>query len=134
MNKYILGGIVILLLLAGGLYFKGQEIAPGSVNVANEYHGYTMTATTSPSYLFKTGVGTFGSIIISTLGAGNVVFYDASSTIPTQRTIQATSSLPIVATIGVSQAAGTYTYDAVFFNGLIAVFSGAQGSSTITIR
>jgi hypothetical protein len=106
----------------------------GSVSTASEYHSLTTFATTTGAYLIKTGSGTFGSVIVSVLGAGNVVFYDATTTIPANRTVQATSSLPVVGVIGASQAAGTYTYDTVFFSGLIAVYNGAQGTSTVTFR
>ncbi len=113
-----------------------NDTAPvlGSVTVGNEYRGITTAATTTGAYLFKKGPGAFGSVIINVLGTGNVVFYDASTTIPANRTVQATSSLPVVGYIAASQAAGTYTYDVYFGQGLIGVFSGTQGTSTITWR
>jgi len=129
--------LIIVVVISIIVYPKGErkeEAQFGSVGITGEYRYTTNLATTNKAFLLKYGRGTLGSIVISTLGTGNVVLYDASSTIPNLRTIKATTSLPVIATIGASQAAGTYTYDVSFYNGLIAVFNGAQGTSTITYR
>jgi hypothetical protein len=106
----------------------------GSVARGGEYKALTYFATTAPAYVIKTSGGTLGSVVINTLGAGYTIFYDATTTSSALRTIAATTSLPVVATVSASQAAGTYTYDVSFYNGLMAVYSGAQGTSTITWR
>jgi hypothetical protein len=132
----IIGGIIIIALLSV-IAFKlnGNPINPlGSISNGSAYKTLSTAATTSPVYMIKTGPGTLGSVVINTLGTGNIVFYDATSTIPTYRTIQATSSLPIIGYVSASQAAGTYTYDVSFYGGLMAVYGGAQGTSTITFR
>jgi len=105
----------------------------GSVASGGEYQSVTMLATTSSVYLFKSGWGTFGSVVINVLGTGNVVFYDAITSNVGLRAL-ATSSLPVVGVIAASQAAGTYTYDTNFHFGLLGVFNGAQGTSTLTLK
>ncbi len=138
MQKLIIGGIIILLFLVGGLYFnqkKEAEVTAGGVNIANEYHSTSMAATTTSNYAFSYRNGALGSIIINVLGTGSATFYDATTTDVNKRTNQtATSSLNVLAYIGASQAAGTYVYDTVFFNGLLGVFSGSQGTSTVSHR
>jgi len=122
------------------LVFKGQEQPTsveeeslGGVNIGNEFNPFTQLATTSESYLIKTGRGTLGSIIINTAGTGNTVFYDATTTNANLR-VKATSSLTVLGVIDASQAAGTYTYDIRFIDGLLEVNNGAMGTTTITIR
>jgi hypothetical protein len=137
LNKTILIGGVIALILLGFIAIKvntTKESSVSSVNVGSSYKRMTTLATTSAAYVIKSGGGTFGSVIINTLGTGNVIFYDATTTDATQRKISATTSLSIVGVISASQAAGTYTYDASFYDGLMAVYSGAQGTSTLTWR
>ena len=133
---YILGGLIVLVIFGALVYLsqpKEQEVS--SVQRASEYHSANLFATSSAYYLIKSGNGTFCSAVINVLGTGNVVFYDATTTNVNLRVNQqATSSLPVVAVISNSQAAGTYTYDNLFYNGLLAVFQGTQGSSTITFR
>ena len=126
--------VIALLGVAVGWNSKPVVEQLSSVQTASEYNHTNIIATTSKAFLFKSEPGTLGSVIINVLGTGNVVFYDATSTIPAQRTITATTSLPIVGVIAASQAAGTYTYDVNFYNGLIAVFDGTIGTSTITWR
>jgi hypothetical protein len=135
LNKLlIVSSLTLVVVVAIGLLTVGSKGMVGSVNQGNAYKSITTTATTSVAYMVKKGAGNLGSIIITTLGAGNIVFYDATTTVPTQRTTQATSSLRVVATVGTSQAAGTYTYDNEFYSGLMAVYSGVQGTSTVTFR
>ncbi len=111
----------------------GQEQNIGSVSQGNEYYHSTMRATTTPWILFKNGPGAIGSIIINILGAGNAVFYDATTTDVNKR-VGATTTLDVIAVIGASQAAGTYVYDTWFRYGLLGVFNGAQGTSTLMWR
>lgn len=106
----------------------------GSVSRGSEYHSTTLVATTTFATLFKNGSGTFGGYVVNTLGTGNIVFKDASTTNSNLRTITATSSLRTVGVMDASQVAGDYVYDAYFQDGLIAVFSGTQGTSTVLWR
>jgi hypothetical protein len=133
---YLFITMFLVALIVVMLLFKGTPVEQSlsGATAGNEYQSLTTMATTSPSYLIYKGAGTFGSIVISTLGTGNVIFYDATSTTYWKRTIQATTSLPVIATIGASQAAGTYVYDTTFNGGLMAVYNGAQGTSTVMFR
>jgi len=129
---------VIMLFMAGLIgYLIGQPVVVeqpvGSVSRASEYNHVNMRATTTGSYVFKTAPGTLGSVIVATLGTGNIIFYDATTTNANLRVL-ATSSLNVLATVDASQAAGTYTYDMFFRDGLIGVFNGTQGTSTVTFR
>lgn len=126
--------VIALLGLAIGFNINQPEKPLSGVTAGNEYQSLTTRATTTFAYLFYKGAGTFGSVVINTLGTGNVVFYDATSTNSNLRTVTATTSLPVIAVIDASQAAGTYVYDTTFNGGLMAVYSGAQGTSTTMWR
>lgn len=126
--------LIIVVIIGVAVLSKGGEGNMGSVGISGEYRYATTLAPTTKASLIKYGRGTFGSVIVNAVGAGSVVLYDATSTIPLLRTIQATSSLPVVAVVSASQAVGTYTYDVSFYNGLIAVYDGVQGTSTLTYR
>ena len=122
-------GIGVVVILKGT-----PAVNVGGVTVGNEYSSLNFMATTTFAKLIDKGAGTLGSIVINTLGTGYVIFYDASSTNSNLRTTTATTSLRVVAVQDASQAAGTYTYDINYNDGLIAVFSGAQGTSTLMYR
>ena len=136
--KILIGIVgVVLLLIAGAIGFNlnQPEQSVGSVERTSEYHSTTMLATTSAYYLFHNGSGSLGQITINVLGTGNAIFYDATTTNYLKRTGQvATSSLNVVGVIAASQAAGTYTYDNIFVDGLLGVFNGSQGTSTVMHR
>ena len=137
LNKSILIGGIIIIALLSVIAFKsngGTVNSVGSVANGSAYKSLSTAATTSSAYMVKVGTGTFGSVVINTLGTGNIVFYDATTTTASARTIQATTSLPVVGYVSASQAAGTYTYDTSFYGGLMAVYSGSQGTSTVTFR
>jgi hypothetical protein len=129
--------VVLAIALIGGAigYFIHQpEVPVGSVQQASEYHYTTLLATTTVRDLtLKSGAGTLGSIIISVLGTGNAVLYDATTSYSGLRAL-ATTSLNVLGVIGASQAAGTYTYDTTFVDGLLISMNGAQASTTITWR
>jgi hypothetical protein len=126
---------VVMLIIAGVIgYQLNQPAQPlGSVARGSEYHYTTRAATTLVSETLKLGTGTFGGFVINVLGTGNTTFYDATTTNVNLRA-GATTTLPVIAYVGASQAAGTYTYDTYFQDGLIAVYSGTQGTSSIMWR
>jgi len=127
----------VLLILAGVIGFnlnQPEEQPVGSVARASEYHYTTATSTDYINPLIKTGAGTFGSIVVNLLGTAPITFYDATTTNVNLR-VKATSTLPVLAYIAPSQAAGTYTYDTVFSDGLLAIWgTGTVASTTITWR
>lgn len=135
-SLYLFITMFLVALLVVMVLFKGTSVEQSisGVQIGNEYNATHLVATTSFAYLLESGRGTFGSVVINVLGTGNVVFYDATSTNSNLRTVTATTSLPVVGYIAASQAAGVYTYDTRFLKGLMAVFSGAQGTSTVITR
>lgn len=131
----VVGITSLVILFVIGFYQKNQdENNVGSVAVGNSYKSMTNIGTTSRAYLVKSGSGTFGSVIISSIGTGQAIFYDATSTLPSKRTVTATSSLRVIAVVSASQAVGTYTYDSSYYDGLMVEYSGTQGTTTITYR
>jgi hypothetical protein len=128
--------LIGVILIVGAIWFNRPiiEINQGGVPLSSGYHNFTTIATTSTVYLIKSGPGLLGSVIVHTLGTGYFTLYDASSTLPAQRTITATSALPVLGIISASQAAGTYIFDDYFVDGLMVDYNGTQGTSTITWR
>lgn len=133
---YFIAGLIVLTLavIVVGLIPPSDSL--GSVTVGNEYN-----STTSKTTLFdrintlKTGSGALGSVIISITNTSNLILYDATTTNTNLRAVNlTTSSLPVLASFGISPTVGTYVYDTIFFNGLLMVFNGAPGSTTITWR
>lgn len=131
-------GIVAVLasLIVGVFHWKkNTPQSIGSVSNTSEYHS------TSTGYLgatlgrlIKTGAGTFGSVVISGANTGVMDFYDATTTNINLRTNQAPTNTIYLGTIVTSQAAGTYTFDAFFVNGLLVERTGLSATSTITYR
>jgi hypothetical protein len=134
---YKILGVTGVILLAGVAFNTlniDESNGLGSVQRGGEYNATTTSANYDPT-LLVTGQGTLGSIIIPIAAAGRFHLYNASTTQSSLRTIQATSSLPILAVKEVSQAAGTYTYDVQFSQGLLLVpTAGTQATTTITYR
>jgi hypothetical protein len=126
--------VALIFVYALFSFYRTPATSFSGVQIGNEYTATHLVATTTLAAQIRQGRGTFGGYVINVLGTGSVIFYDATSTLPAQRTIQATTSLPVVGYISASQAAGVYTYDTRFLQGLIAVFSGTQGTSTVLTR
>jgi hypothetical protein len=130
--------IFILVFVIAGMVTGCTSIKNkfGSVGVSNEY---LATSTPWDSAIadgqIKSGAGSVGSVIITSVGDLKFNLYDATSTTAANRPSnrRATSS----ALIGQFSAAtaGTYQVDAVFYDGLmIDVRSGNTGTTTITFR
>ena len=131
--------VIAITGLTGFLLHQPKPIQPslGSVIQGSEYHSQSvLPSQVGPGgQVIKTAPGTFGSVIVTATGTGSIVFYDTTTTNVNLRTGQvATSSLTVVAQLDANQPAGTYTYDSLFFNGLVGVISGSTGTSTITYR
>lgn len=133
--------IIVVVVLAGAFLFSRPTITPtgfsvGSVSRASEYYSTTTAASLgtftvgSPTLLSDTS-GTLGSVVILGAAAGQIYLYDATTTNSSLRTKSATTTLAIFPT---SAAAGTYTFDAVFKEGLIVEFQTAMPTTTITWR
>lgn len=129
---------IIVILLAVLVYFDFRTLNNpklGSVSRGDEYSSLvTATGLTSNKNLIKLGSGVFGSVVITGAAAGTFEAYDATTTDATLRTITATSSLRRLASFPANAAAGTYTFDTAFNQGLIVAFTGTQGTTTVTYR
>lgn len=134
--------IILALLVLGGIvgfYSKGTTIInTGSVGITGEYHSTSTGEFISNSSTYSLGIiknegGTVGSVVITGTGAGKMNFYDATTTDSTLREVSATSSIQKIS-IQESTAVGTYTYDAIFKDGIILEIIGAQPTTTITWR
>lgn len=133
------------VFLAVSTYFVGAAKAPnvpqsynglGSVQQGSEYHS-TSTGSqyaTPAQIAFTAEPGTLGSVVITGANTGIVDFYDATTTDVNKRTGQKPTSTIRVANIPASLAAGTYTFDVIFVNGLMMVSSGLLPTTTITWR
>lgn len=133
-----LGIVVIIALMVIGK----NEVAPslGSVSQTGEYQSTTTDGSwnNGPFYrVAKTGQGTFGSVVITSATATVLNIYDATTTDITQRTGNLSTSTILLAKFGLSTAVGTYTFDSMFYRGLLIETTSGGGlisSSTITYR
>ena len=124
----------LLLMLASNLLpAPANPLKLGGVNRANEYLSLTALPSGANTRQLKTEPGALGSVIITGSAAGDLTLYNATTSSVLKRAL-ATSSLQVLANFPLSSAVGTYTFDAVATDGLLAVFSGTQGTSTITYR
>ena len=132
---------VAVLVIAGWLFYptlQGEEPQLGSVTVGNEY-----TATSTANVItgvaadraIKDGWGALGSVIVLD-GSGTATYQllNASSTVMTNTAFSTSSNL--LAEIPAGVAAGTYTFDVTFTDGLYLdlVSVGTLTTSTITFR
>lgn len=113
----------------------------GSVNQANEYHATTTFAgslqdifITTSSDVFAQYRGSLGSVVITKVGGGTLDIYDATTSIYSQRASSMTTNTIRLASFPATAATGTYVFDEVYYNGLLAVFTGVIPTTTITYR
>lgn len=125
-----------IFVTAVALLEMNPRIVQGSVPIGNEYH-----ATTTRSNVFQNDIalnsssgGVLGSVVITGAAAGYIELYDATTSDVTKRTGQAASSTILLATVPVSAATGTYTFDEAYYNGLYVHIVGTMPTSTITYR
>ncbi len=139
-TRLLLAGILIVVLavvsfLGIGALSQKQDPAVASINAGQSYSGTTTyngagAPSVAKDIILKTGTGTFGSVVITGAVAGTITVYDGTSTNPALTTLAASST---IATFPASTAAGTYTFDKAFYNGLIVSFSSATALPTSTI-
>lgn len=136
-NKFSIGivaGLMLATFLLMFAIFDGQsKIASGSVTDGQGYMG-TTTSTgtfTSPSTV-RTGAGIFGSVVITGAATGIVNIYDATTTNISLRAASKATSTLVLATFPASAAAGTYTFDRNFNDGLIIDVIGTSPTTTVT--
>ena len=121
----VIGGILVVI----GSAFAGTQL--GSVQRSGEYQPKALISTTATT-LLQTGASTLGSVVITGANTGVVEFLDATTTNVGLR-VGTTSTLRKVS-IPASTAAGTYTFDIVFVNGLLMDILGLAPTSTVTWR
>ena len=133
----IVGAVFILITaLVGYNLNQPEEQSLGSVERASEYHA-TSTYSGMPwaDILLKTGAGVLGSYVV--LGADTTQFdiLNATTTDVNKRTGNKATSSIIIASIPSSAAAGVYTFDSIFTDGLyIDVKTAGVGTTTLTFR
>lgn len=143
-KKIVIGIIIgLLLLLVVGAFLARHSLQIetrkfGSVAASNEYYSTTTrnsvgTALASGTVL-KAGPGAVGQVTIQAAAAGTIFLCDATTTNASLRNNKATSTLNCPFLLPVSAAAGTYTVDAGFDDGLLFLTTGTLGTSTITWR
>ena len=135
---------VALLLIAvtiATLALQAPREAYGSARPGDEYMATSTAAsnvygaTVTGDRLLKTGSGALGSVIITGANTGVVNFYNATTSSVLLRTGGAATSTILLASFPASAAAGTYTFDAEYTNGLLVELeSGTMSTSTITYR
>lgn len=131
---------LIMVVAIGVLLFTKSDIPPINFGgSAGEPYMATTTYAGQPTLIYaKSGQGTLGRITITKAGAGTGLnyIYDATTTDANLRaTSMATTSIILAAWPG-NLAAGDYTFDELFINGLIIENNTGTsvGSSTITWR
>jgi len=133
LQKIIISAVAaaVLVLSLAGVFAENKGARLGSVNFANEYRS-TSTLAAFPNYaVLQSGSGSLGSVVVTLTGTGAFNLYDATST-QTNANWATTTLVSFPANI----AAGTYTFDVIFRQGLLLEFtgSGTRASTTITFR
>lgn len=134
-------GLVATVLIVSILNQRPDKVR-GSVIQGSEYH----STSTKNAYTGATGVadlavlqdvpGTLGSVVITGAGTSPFCLFDATTTNKNFRNGKATSTIACFAS---ATAVGTYTYDVIFYDGLILDYdilgvTGSLATSTITWR
>jgi len=111
-----------------------QDNPPNLGGFTAPYEYVYTIPTGDAAQLLKTRFGILGSVVITGVGTGDLTLYNATTTNANLRAIAATSSLPVIASFPTSTAVGNYDFDVAFNDGLLAVFSGVIGTSTLTFN
>lgn len=118
----VLAGLIVVILAV--VFLSPKTPASASVSQGGEY---TATTTVTNATIYVTGVGAFGSVILTGPLAQPFSLYDASSTM-------ATSTTNLIASFPASAPAGTYTFDSRVVNGLKMSSAATQPTMTVTYR
>lgn len=127
---------VLLLALIIGAYavFVSSERALGSVPETQEYMSTTTYALSTAVRTLRVGTGALAQVTITGANTGLITIYNATTSNASLRAADKATSTIVIADFPVSTAAGTYTFDARYTDGLLVVTSGAPATSTITWR
>lgn len=130
LKQIVITVLIAILAVLGVDYSAGGKL--GSMPSGEAYNSTTTAAGMVNYNLLKTGQGTFGSVVITGATTGLLRVYDATTTVATARTKAATTTLAV---FPASTAAGTYTFDVAFSQGLLIDYASAgYATSTITWR
>ncbi len=132
----VLIGIIVLVL---AFRLPLTQTVSGSSLQGNDYQSTTtqpiLTGTFDGLELLKTGTGSLAQVTITGANTGIIAFYDATTSDVSLRTASRSTSTIAIAELGASVAAGTYTFDAEFSDGLLMVrLSGSGPTSTVMWR
>ena len=132
-----------IVALAAALYLVASrpDTAQGSVTRNSEY----FATSTAPITLYGATItgdrvitdlpGTLGSVVITGANTGAITLYNATTSNVNLRTGQKATSTILLTSLPPSLAAGTYTFDVVFTDGLLLELeNGTMPTSTITYR
>lgn len=133
----LVAGTIALLALIFSL--NQPSVVTGSTTYGNDYAATTTIQATwiLDGFLTSTSTatnGTLGSVVITGAAAGTINIYDATTTNINLRAASMSTSSILLATMPASAAAGTYTFDRRYYNGLIVNIVGAVPTTTITYR
>jgi hypothetical protein len=147
--SFALAGVGVLAIAVAIVFvlLGNSFTALGSVAVTGEY----LATSTAPNgvqgafapiseRVIKAGQGTLGSVVITGAGTGNFCFYNATTSAITKRASSKATSTLMIACFPASVAAGTYTFDVVFNDGLLLTVNpldlgtGTMATSTFTYR
>ena len=133
MKTYALSVSILILAVAllASVFFYNSQQAVGSVIMGGEYQAKEITSatgTTTP----KSISGSIGSVVVTKTGtAGEINFYQASTTATSTATTTATQIFSFDGTAD----EGTYTFDVSFgTGGLLVEEKGYDGEAVVTFR
>lgn len=134
------------LFLSLAIFLGWSNIQPvlGSTIQGNDYQAtstapstvYGATITTSRSLFQNVSPrqGALSSVVITGANTGIVNFYNATTSDVNLRTGQKATSTILIASLPASLAAGDYTFDVAFTDGLYIDVTGTIPTTTITYR
>lgn len=132
MSKNIFFDSLLIVLICFGLWIGKSSIPVyAGTPIGAEYNSTTTSSSIANHAVLRPAPGVLGSVVITTVGTGTFVLYDATTTDATKRTKAATTTL---ASFGASTAAGTYAFDIIATQGILLDYTGVLATSTITSR
>ncbi len=145
LKKILISAVLAVVLLVGlgsVLSIQHQGVVLGSVAQGNDYQSTTTptVATAFPAQALLNGsttgyfAGALANVTITKTDTGSFCLYDATTSDVTKRQASQATSTIILACFPASPTAGTYTFDARYYNGLLITTVSPMASTTITFR
>lgn len=127
--------VVTLIATIIAILYRPASTVYGSTSRGSDYQGTTTTTGGFGTLVqVQSTNGTLGSVVVTGAAAGVMNLYDATTTDINKRTGQPATSTILIATMPANTAAGTYTFDRSFYNGLYVEIIGTTPTTTITYR